>query len=84
MEHELRYKEHRIGRLFVDMLIDEKLLLEIKAETELLPIDEAQVITYLAVTGLKLGMLINFGGRELEIKRIPTLSVRARHVLPRR
>lgn len=70
-EYELRYEGYRIGRFFVDVLVDEKLLLEIKAEPKLLPIDEAQVITYLRVTGLKLGMLVNFGGRELKIKRIP-------------
>lgn len=71
VEYELRYKGHRIGRFFVDMLIDEKLLLELKVEVKLLPIDEAQVITYLRVTGLRLGLLVNFGGTELEIRRIP-------------
>ncbi|MBS1253427.1 MAG: hypothetical protein MAG451_02476 [Anaerolineales bacterium] len=71
VEYELRYKGYRIGRFFVDMLVAKKLLLELKAETKLLPIDKAQVITYLGVAGLKLGMLINFGGHELEIKRIP-------------
>jgi GxxExxY protein len=70
-EYELRYKGYRIGRFFVDVLVDGKLLLELKAEAELQPIDEAQVITYLKVTGLKLGMLVNFGGGKLEIKRIP-------------
>lgn len=71
VEYELRYKEYRVGRFFVDVLVEGKLLLELKAETELLPIDEAQVITYLKVTGLKLGILVNFGGDELEVKRIP-------------
>lgn len=71
MEYELRYKGYRIGRFFADVLVEEKLLLEIKAERKLLTIDEAQVITYLRVTDLSLGMLVNFGGRELEIKRIP-------------
>ncbi len=71
VEYELRYKGYRIGRFFVDVLADGKLLLELKVEDELLPIDVAQVITYLKVTGLKLGILVNFGGDKLEFRRIP-------------
>jgi GxxExxY protein len=71
VEYELRYKGYRIGRFFIDVLVDGKLLLELKVEAALLPIDEAQVITYLKVTGLKLGILVNFEGKKLEIKRIP-------------
>lgn len=71
VEYELRYKDYRIGRFFVDILVDGKLLLELKATPELQPIDEAQVITYLKVTHLKLGLLVNFGGNKLDIRRIP-------------
>lgn len=71
VEYELHYKGYRIGRFFVDVLADDKLLLELKVEDKLLPIDEAQVIAYLKVTGLKLGILVNFGGDELEFRRIP-------------
>jgi len=71
VEYELHYKGYRIGRFFVDVLADGKLLLELKVEDELLSIDEAQVITYLKVTDLKLGILVNFGGNKLEFKRIP-------------
>jgi GxxExxY protein len=71
VEYELCYKGYRIGRFFIDVLVDEKLLLELKVEGELLPIDVAQVITYLKVTGLRLGILANFGGDKLEFKRIP-------------
>jgi GxxExxY protein len=71
VEYELHYKGYRIGRFFIDVLADGKVLLELKVKTELLPIDDAQVITYLKVTDLKLGILVNFGGDELEIKRVP-------------
>jgi GxxExxY protein len=71
VEYELTYKGYRIGRFFVDVLAAGKLLLELKAKEALQPIDDAQVITYLKVTGLELGLLVNFGGDELEIKRIP-------------
>jgi GxxExxY protein len=71
VEYELRYKGYRIGRFFVDIVVDDKALIELKVEDALLPIDLAQVITYLKVTGLELGLLVNFGGSKLEIKRIP-------------
>jgi GxxExxY protein len=71
VEHELHYKGYRIGRFFVDIVVDGKLLVELKATDQLLPVDMAQVLTYLRVTGLKLGILVNFGGNELEFKRIP-------------
>lgn len=70
-EYALHYKGYRIGRFFVDVLADERLLLELKVEEKLLPIDMAQVITYLRVTDLKLGILVNFGGDQLEFQRVP-------------
>jgi GxxExxY protein len=70
VECELRFKGYRIGRFFVDVLVDGKLLVELKVEEALLPIDKAQVITYLKVSDLKLGILVNFGDK-LEFKRIP-------------
>ena len=71
VEYELRYKGYRIGRFFTDVLVEDKILLELKALAELLPINEAQLINYLKATNLKLGLLVNFGGPELQIKRLP-------------
>jgi GxxExxY protein len=70
-EYELRYKGYRVGRYFVDVVAEEKIVLELKIEDHLLPIDVAQVLTYLRVTGLKLGILVNFGMNSIEIQRIP-------------
>jgi GxxExxY protein len=53
----------------LDLLVEDRVIVEIKAEKELLPLDEAQIITYLKVTGLKIGLLINFGSRPIQIKR---------------
>ncbi len=68
---QLRYKGYRVGRFFVDIVAEEKMVLELKVEDRLLPIDVAQVLTYLRVTGLKLGILVNFGKDSIEIQRIP-------------
>ena len=87
-EYELRYKGYRIGRFFADVVADDKLLLELKVTDHLLPIDVAQVLTYLKVTGLKLGILVNFGRNGVEIQRIPNFidqrSARQGQTTPRR
>jgi GxxExxY protein len=74
VEYALHYKGYRIGRFFVDMLAEGKLLIELKVGETLYPIDQAQVITYLKVADLKLGILVNFGGDRLEFKRIPNFT----------
>jgi GxxExxY protein len=47
--------------LFIDVLVEDKVLVEIKAVEKYHPIYETQVLTYLRLTGLKLGLLVNFG-----------------------
>jgi GxxExxY protein len=57
----LNYKGVRIEVGFrADVVIEQKLLIELKAVEQLLPIHKAQVITYLKLTDLSLGILINF------------------------
>lgn len=56
----------------MDFLVDNTLVVELKSIDKLLPIHEAQLITYLKLTGLRLGLLINFNVIKLKdgIKRI--------------
>lgn len=44
----------------IDILVDNKIILEIKSVETLLPIHEAQLMTYLKLSGCKLGLLMNF------------------------
>lgn len=44
----------------LDFLVEEKVIVELKAVEQLLPIHEAQLLTYLKITGCKVGLLINF------------------------
>ena len=53
-----------------DFVCYEKIILEIKALSSLTGLEEAQLINYLKATGLKIGLLINFGARSLEHKRL--------------
>ena len=54
---------------FADFVVDNKVIVELNAVTEMNPVFEAQTINYLKATGLKVGLLINFGDRQLQIKR---------------
>jgi GxxExxY protein len=55
------YKGHDLGRLRLDMLVDEKLVVEGKAGFELHKSAKAQVYTYLKATHLEVGLLLHFG-----------------------
>ena len=53
-----------------DFVIEGKVIVELKAVTKLDSVYEAQLINYLKVTGLQVGLLINFGQTSLQIKRL--------------
>ena len=53
-----------------DFVCYEEIIVEIKAVSSLSGVEEAQLINYLKATGLKVGLLINFGARSLEYKRM--------------
>lgn len=65
------FKNETIGTGRLDLLVEEKVILELKAAQTLCPAFTSQVIQYLAATKLRLGLLLNFGGTpKLEYKRI--------------
>ena len=65
------YKGNVIGEYRADYLVDEKVVVEIKAIKRISEIQEAQLINYLKGTGYKVGLLINFGAKSLEhIRRV--------------
>jgi GxxExxY protein len=66
------YKGHTVGEGRVDLLVANQLVVELKAVEVLLPVHQAQVISYLKATGHRLGLLINFNVPILKsgIKRV--------------
>ena len=88
MEHELTKRELKVKRqvsqavvydginidagLRIDLLVNDCVIVELKAVENLLPVHKAQLITYLKLTGLRLGLLINFNVPVIKdgIKRI--------------
>jgi len=55
------YKENLLDKFFrIDILVEDKLVVELKAVEIILPVHEVQLVTYLKLSGHKLGLLINF------------------------
>lgn len=63
------YDDCVVGEYRADIVVEKKIILEIKAIQHLLPVHEAQLVNYLTATKIDCGLLINFGGERLEIKR---------------
>lgn len=64
------YKGDEIGTYFADLVVNDEILLELKAVESLNNIHKAQVLNYLKATGLKLGLLINFGRERVQYERL--------------
>ncbi|MGK7930788.1 MAG: GxxExxY protein [Microcystaceae cyanobacterium] len=71
-EHEMDifYKGTHIGTRRVDFFVEEKIMVELKAVIKLEDVHLAQAINYLEAYGLLIGLLINFGSKSLEFKRV--------------
>jgi GxxExxY protein len=64
------FQDKVIGQYFADILVDNKLILELKTVDVIANIHVAQVLNYLRATGMKLGMILNFGKPTFEYKRL--------------
>lgn len=71
-EHEMPvyYRKQQIGTRRVDFLVEENVSVELKALTQLEDVHFAQAINYLEAYDLEVGLLINFGARSLQFKRL--------------
>lgn len=72
IEQDIFYKElpEPIGTRRADFVVDEKVLVELKAVIELEDVHLAQVLNYLKAYRLEVGLLINFGSKSLTFKRL--------------
>jgi GxxExxY protein len=66
----ITYKDVKIGYYVADLVIDNRLLLELKALSSFSKEHEAQVMNYLKASGLTVGLLFNFGVARLGIRRV--------------
>lgn len=67
----IMYKGEALEQKYIaDFVCYDKIVVELKAVDDLLPVHKAQVINYLAITGYKLGLLVNFNVRKLSPERV--------------
>jgi len=64
------YKDTIVGEYFADILVEDKVILELKAVESLSKLHEAQILNYLKATEIQVGLLANFKHPKPEIKRI--------------
>ncbi|MBN1796546.1 MAG: GxxExxY protein [Sedimentisphaerales bacterium] len=64
------FQEKVVGQYFADILVDNKLILELKTVDVITNIHKAQVLNYLRATGLRLGLIINFAKPRLAYQRL--------------
>ncbi|MBN2244973.1 MAG: GxxExxY protein [Candidatus Aminicenantes bacterium] len=62
------YDNLAVGDYFADLVVEEKIIVELKAVSILEPIHEVQLVNYLKATGIEVGLLINFG-QKLTVRR---------------
>jgi GxxExxY protein len=68
-EMDIYYDGEHVGNRRVDFLIDDDIMVELKAITKLEEVNIAQLINYIEAYKVKIGLLINFGSKSLEVKR---------------
>jgi GxxExxY protein len=69
-EIRVKYKNEDVGSYYADIIVNDVIILELKALENLTKAHESQLLNYLKGTGLKLGFLINFGKEKATYKRM--------------
>jgi GxxExxY protein len=66
----VKFRGYAVGEYFADILVDGKVIVEVKALRTLAPEHVAQVLNYLKATGMDCGLLLNFGRPQLDYKKL--------------
>ena len=67
---DISYKGKAVGEYVSDVLVEDKVLIELKTVEQIDRIHEAQLLNYLKATGLQVGLLVNFKHEKADIKRL--------------
>ena len=66
----VRFRGENVGEFFADIIVEGKVMVELKAVKALAAEHQAQLINYLKATGVEVGLLVNFGRPKVEYKRL--------------
>jgi GxxExxY protein len=63
------YKGETVGDYFADLIVNDRVVIELKAQDQVQKAHEAQILNYLRATGKKVGLLVNFAYPKATVKR---------------
>jgi GxxExxY protein len=69
-KHGVYYSGEQVGHFFTDIIVDNKIILELKSQEAITGNHLSQLFTYLRVCQLRVGYLFNFGARHFQLKRL--------------
>ena len=75
---DVHYKGAVVGHFRVDVLVESRLLLELKATPSITPVDRRQLLNYLRATRLELGLLLGFGHRATVQRVVASIATHPR------
>lgn len=66
----VKFRGKIVGEYIADLMISDKVIIELKSVEKIVGIHEAQLLNYLKATGIKVGLLLNFSPNKLEFKKM--------------
>lgn len=68
-EFKVSYKDKEVGVYYADLVVDDKVVVEVKSVNDLGDVHRTQILNYLRVSGIKVGLLLNFVRPKLKFER---------------
>jgi GxxExxY protein len=69
-EFKVIYREKQVGLYYADLVVDGKVIVELKSVEKLDDVHRAQLLNYLRISGVRVGLLVNFAKPKLEFERL--------------
>ena len=66
----VKYEDLELGNQRVDFIVEGEVIIEVKSVSKIIELFEYQVLSYLKTSGERVGLILNFGRKSLEIKRM--------------
>ena len=72
----VHYHQRYVGKLITDLIVDSRVVVETKVVDQIIDVHIAQVLSYLSITNLKVGLILNFKPASLGIKRVANIYLK--------
>lgn len=70
------YRNHVVGKLITDLIVEDKVIVEAKVADQIADVHVAQTLSYLSISKLKVGIIVNFKPASLAIKRVANVYLK--------